>query len=73
MKKIIKNVLPALGLIAFLSLTLTPEVKSEEPSDCETVVVSGRKMNVNPGDEWNYECMGALTDCSDVWIVCDPE
>lgn len=71
MKKRVKKLLSILGLVTVLTAALTFEVKSENPPPCEDeiVVVDGTKMNENPKDPWNYECMGEFSNCTDVWIL----
>ena len=70
---IFKKLFSVFGTALLLTFSLTYEVKSEVGSECQTVVVYGRKTNVNPKNPRNYECYGSYVDCTDVWITCDPE
>lgn len=73
MKKNVRNPLLVFGLVALLTVSLTFEVKSQQvptpPCEPETVVITGTIMNENPNDPFNYECMGAFTNCTDAWVV----
>ena len=72
MKSVFKTVLPALSLVALLSIALTSEVKSEEIDDCDVTVTNGTIRDVNPEDSFDYRCDGAFMDCTDVIMFCDP-
>ncbi|WP_339700009.1 hypothetical protein [uncultured Roseivirga sp.] len=74
MKKNLKSLLSVLGLVAFFIVALTFKVKSQDPPppppcEGEVVAVSGTKMTINPNDPWIYECMGAFTNCTDVFVI----
>jgi hypothetical protein len=75
MKKNVKSLLSVLGLVTVMAVALTFDVNSQETTPCvqEVIVVDGTKRNVNPEDEWNYECLGTFSDCTDVWVLGCPE
>lgn len=78
MRTRIKKLIPFSGLVALMIIFATIDGKSQDdppppPCEEEVVVISGTKMNVNPENPWNYECMGDYTNCTDAWVLGCPE